>query len=258
MKKRETKSPISEKPLRYPAQSLDEKIDKIFDEKLIHYIFTPSVFILIALVSWINYFTKTTLNPIIMTLLAIVAIIWYSFKMIKLRKELKALKQGRDGEREVGMNVEPLRELGLKVYHDILGESFNLDHVLVGEKGIFVIETKTYSKPKKGPCNIIFDGINLSYNGTYKSNKPIIQAKAGAYWLSNYLRKSTGKSFNVHPIVVFPGWYTKTTNPKNNIWILNPKGLGKVISNLPDMLSREDVALISDRIETHIKNTNYT
>lgn len=91
------------------------------------------------------------------------------------------------------MNLELLREQGFKVYHDIIGKDFNLDHVLVGFD-IYVIETKTYSKPLKGQCKVVYDGEKLSYNGTFESDKPIIQAKAGANWLKNYLKETTKKN----------------------------------------------------------------
>lgn len=252
--KEEKKSPIEEKSLRYPAQSIDEKIDDLTIDKFILYLLIPAIFLVLALTSWINYWNKTISNPYLFTFLAIVVTMWSMYKIIKFKKELKSLKQGRDGEREVGMNLELLREQGIKVFHDIQSNGFNLDHVLVGAQGVFVIETKTYSKPLKGKCKIVYDGEKLSYNGTFESNKPIVQAKAGAQWLKNLLKSSTGKDFNVHPIVVFPGWFTEAKVPSRDIWILNPKGLDKFMQNSKILLSLEDVALITNRIEIYIKN----
>ena len=257
MKQSKTKSPIVEKALRYPAQSLDEKIDDLITEKAIIYVGAPAIFLATAINAWVYSFSEKIPNPIIMTIIALLVFIWSGIKIYKLRKESRALRQGRDGEREVGMNLELLREQGFKVYHDILGNNFNLDHVLVGEQGIFVVETKTYSKPNEGSCKIIYDGEKLSYNGTYKSNKPIVQAKASAQWLKNHLKESTGKDFNVHPIVVFPGWFTESKVPFKDIWVLNPKGLSKFIQNARNILSKDDVALITNRIEIYIKNTVY-
>lgn len=251
--KPQTKSPIEDKPLRYPAQSLDEKLDDLFIEKFLPYIIAPAIFITIAFNSWITYFNKVIPNPYLLTGLAIITTAWSIYKIITMIKEIKSLKQGRDGEREVGMNLELLREQGFKVYHDIVAKDFNLDHVLVGTKGIYVIETKTYSKPLKGQCKIIYDGEKLFYNGTFESDKPIIQAKAGANWLKNYLKETTKKEFNVFPVVLFPGWFTESKVPLKNIWILNPKGLEKFMQNKQDELLDEDVTLIDNRITTYIK-----
>jgi hypothetical protein len=255
--KEEKKSPIEEKPLRYPAQSLDEKIDDLITERLSIYITLPIVFFMLALTSWINYWNQIIPNPIILTVITIIATVWSVNKIIKFKEELKSLKQGRDGEREVGMNLELLREQGLKIFHDIQGKNFNLDHVLVGAQGIFVIETKTYSKPLKGECKVVYDGNKLSYNGTFESDKPLIQAKAGSQWLKNQLKDSTGRDFDVHPVVVFPGWFTESKVPLKDIWILNPKGLDKFMKNAKLQISLEDVALITNRMEIYIRGTEY-
>lgn len=252
-----TKSPIEDKPLRYPAQSLNEQIDNLIDEKVLYYILAPTIFIMLAINSWIYYFNKTMPHPYYFTILAVLVTIVSGYKIIKFKYSLKALKQGRDGEREVGMNLELLREQGFKVYHDIVDKDFNLDHVLVGTKGIFVIETKTYSKPEKGECKIIYDGNKLSYNGTYRSDEPIIQAISASTWLKNYLKDSTGRDFNVLPIIVFPGWYIESKVALTDFRILNPKGLDKFMQNRKDKLPPEDVALIANRIEIYVKSFDY-
>jgi len=56
------------------------------------------------------------------------------------------------------------------------------------------------------------------------------------------------------PVVVFHGWFIKSTVPLKDIWVLNPKALETFISNTPCNLSKEDVHLISHRIEMHIRN----
>ena len=87
-----TKSPIEDKPLRYPAQSLDEKIDKLIDEKIIAYIVTPAIFIAFAINSWIWYFTQSVPNPIYLTIVAICAMTWGVYKIFHFKKELKFLR----------------------------------------------------------------------------------------------------------------------------------------------------------------------
>lgn len=254
MKQTNTKSPINEKPLRYPAQSLDEKLDELMNDKALGYFLFSAIFISVSFSSWVAYYLKTLPNPIILTLITIGVIAWSFYKISQIRKEVRNHRQGRDGEREVGMNLEKLRENGIKVYHDILGKNFNIDHLLVGEQGIFVVETKTYSKPIQGKCEIIYNGETLSYNGDSQNDKPINQAKANASWVKNYIKDSSGKDFDVKPVVVFPGWFTKSTVPQKDIWILNPKALETFILNTPCNLSKEDVYLISHRIETYIRN----
>jgi len=71
------------------------------------------------------------------------------------------------------------------------------------------------------------------------------------------VKYATNKDFHIHPVVVFPGWYTESKVPLKDIWILNPKGLNKFMQNARNILSKDDVALITNRIEIYIRNTNY-
>ncbi|MGD1866748.1 MAG: nuclease-related domain-containing protein [Phormidesmis sp.] len=42
------------------------------------------------------------------------------------------------------------------MFHDVVGKNFNIDHVVIGDTGIFTIETKTYRKPMRRSCQYSF------------------------------------------------------------------------------------------------------
>ena len=123
-----------------------------------------------------------------------------------------------------------------------------MDHVVVSEHGVFVVETKTFSKPKRGEAVISCNGDDLLVNG-YKTEKNyIVQAKAEASWLAEVIKDSTGRT------IVFPGWYIKNDNLNDtNVWVLNPKALPKYIENTPRILTKEDMMLISYHISRYIR-----
>ena len=131
----------------------------------------------------------------------------------------------------------------LDIYHDIFGGNFNLDHVIVSAKGIYVVETKTYSKPIKGEAKIKYDGNNLLIDGRPALSDPVVQVKAGAKWLTEILQSSTGKTFHVRSAIVFPGWYVESSGTPTDVWILNPKGLPKYLEGQKDVINNEDVNL---------------
>ncbi len=250
-----TKSPIIKKPLRNPGQSLEEEITKSLDEELLMYVLYPTIFVLIAMMEWIHWYLESPPQPLLMSALALAAIIFSIYRIIKFRKKIKLLKQGRDGEKVVGQYLELFREQGMKVFHDIVGDNFNIDHLLVSKKGIYLIETKTYSKPQKGKTEIVFDGQSISINGKIYNDNIIIQVTAGASWLSDLIEELTAREFQVHPVVLFPGWYVKMTNRfKSKIWVLSPKSLNSFINHQPDTLSSEDVKLVSNHISRHIRS----
>ena len=69
--------------------------------------------------------------------------------------------------------------------------------MLVAPSGVYIIETKTYSKPDKGESRIIYTGDTLIHHNGFKDDKPLIQVKAGANWLKQLIKESTGRDIDV-------------------------------------------------------------
>ncbi len=251
------KSPLKDKPLRYVGQSLDEQIDKLINDDAVMYILLCLFIIYWAGYEWWRYFKHPPPSPKFATIFAILVIIFSVYKVRKIVKKVKILKLGRDGERAVGQYLDNLRENGHRIFHDIIGRNFNIDHVIISKKGIYVIETKTYSKPEKGNSKIYFDGKKLKVDALGELTKPIIQVKTSADWLKNILQETTGKIFTVKPVILFPGWFVESTKEgkKSNIWVLNPKALPTYIENQPDIISQEDLMLASYHISQYIRTT---
>jgi hypothetical protein len=207
---------------------------------------------------WWLYLKNPPPSPKTITFIAVVFVCFSVYKLKKISNEVKSIKLGRDGERTVGQYLENLREKGHRIFHDLLGDNFNLDHVIISRKGIYVIETKTYSKPEKGEPKIGFDGEKLTIKAHGEQTKPITQVKAASNWLKNILKETTGKDFSVKPVILFPGWYVESTEhgKKSNVWVLNPKALPTYIENQPDIISKEDMMLTSFHISRYIRSKN--
>ena len=250
------RSPLKDKPLRNPGQSLDQKITDLQFDAIFHYM-VAVILVLFAAFEWWKSLFNIPPTPILFSIIALAAVIFATVKFRAILKEIKSYKQGRDGEKVVGQNLEVLRKDGAKVYHDICAENFNIDHLVVSTKGIFVIETKTWSKPDKGHEKLRFDGKTV-----FKSNQPLepnptIQAIANAKHIRDLLKKSTGRSFDIQPIVTFPGWFVeRATHSPSYLepWVLNPSFIEGNINRSKTSLSNEDVHLISDRLSRHIQS----
>ena len=161
-------------------------------------------------------------------------------------KKVKNIKQGRDGERAVGQYLELFRESGCHVYHDIKGDSFNVDHVVISNKGIYVVETKTYSKPASGKAIVAFDGQKILINGQESLSDIITQVKAASSYIKAILRDSTGKEFEPFPVALFPCWYVEGDgNRQGKMCVLEPKAFRKFLDVQQLRLSPEDVKLAS-------------
>lgn len=250
-----SKSPLKAKPLRNPGESTEAAVQDYLWEKLFPYFLIASLLGYMAFMEWYRYYANPPVSPWLYTIIFIIALALAVFKFYKLRPLIRNMKLGRDGEKVVGQFLESLRESGAKVYHDIPGDNFNLDHVVISTTGIYLIETKTYSKPASGEPTITFDGerVTLRERGSYDA--PVIQVKAGSAWLKEQLKSSTGKIFPIRPVLAFPGWFVQPTveAKRSDIWVLNPKALPTFISNSNQCISPEDVNLAAYHLSRYIR-----
>ena len=221
------RSPLKVSPLRNAGQSLDEELQRIFIDSFLPYFLIPSVLVSFALIEWWRSYRPSPPSPWAPTVLAFLAVIYSIYMVRKLRPKIHALKLGRDGEKIVGQSLEELRVGGAIILHDIMAKDFNVDHVVISHQGIFVIGSKTRSKPKGKDAKVVFDGDKLSVGGWIPDRDPIKQVQANTAWVRDLLKESTGKSFPVKSVVLFPGWYIETVgaHAHDKVWVLNPKGL---------------------------------
>ena len=245
-------SPLKDRPLRQAGQSVQEQINDFIDEKFINYGMLAVFMVALTIYEWTRWFLKSPQNPYLISLLTGGVFLYCLYKLFSARKQLKNLRLGRDGEKEVAEILEELRSDGNIVFHDIVGKKFNLDHVVLSPKGIYVIETKTWSKPKGNEAKVHYDGTHLTVDSIGNKDEILVQVDAEITWLKNMLKESTGREFAIKPVVVFPGWYVKSEY-HNKYWILNPKGLPKFIQSQKEILSKEDVKLAAYHLSRYIR-----
>lgn len=247
-------SPLKDKPLRNPGQGLDERIQGLLDDKVFSYFWYAAGFSMLALMEWVGYFLKAPRMPWLFTSIAVLAIGLAAIRIPTLRRELRALRQGRDGEKAVGQYLERFRKQGAQVFHDVPGDGFNLDHVVISDRGVLIVETKSLSKPYAHAA-ITIQGGRVLIAGQSPDREPIEQVRAQSAWLARTLRESTGKSFHIRGAVVFPGWFVEPQESasKLDVWILEPKALEGFMAREPVRLTPSDVSLAAFHLSRYIR-----
>lgn len=231
------KSPLRDRPLRVPGQSIQERIDGLLTDRYDFYAFLTGAFVWLACYDWLRHFLKVPLSPWINTVLAAVIAAWAIPKVLAVRKEVRRLKQGRDGERVVAEVLDRLRAGGAVIFHDVKAPAFNVDHVIACKQGIYAIETKTYSKRRDS--KIVFDGTTLLADGWKPDRDPVHQVRAISDWVVKALREGTAQTYRVKPVLVFPGWFVNPVREHggSDVWVLNPEALPTFIAKEPERLT---------------------
>lgn len=257
--KTEKKSPIKDKPLRYPGQSLDDQRLDVAHDKIFAPMMVALLMLMLAGLEWWRYIHPVRPNPWLYSFFALLTTLYAIWRIWLYWPKLAQLRQASEGEKAVGQFLERLRESGYQVFHDVLGDGFNVDHVLIGPAGIFTIETKTWSKPVRGQAKIQFDGEKLLVEDREPERDPIIQAKAQASWLRELLLQSTGRNYGVRPVVLFPGWFIEqSTGSTQSFWVLEPKALPAFLANSVGLLTSDDVKLASFHLSRFVRTSEKT
>ena len=153
---------------------------------------------------------------------------------LKKLKEFRAIRRGERGEIIVAQVIErDLLPNGYTVFHDIQLEDkkrFNIDHLLIGPNGVFAIETKNYSKPKRGEVKVSYDGKRVRWNGAAHKDDEARQAIANAVAAKDFIFKQTGLKVYVKPVLCAVGWYAVSNDLFGNpVLLLMEKQLGTII-----------------------------
>jgi len=241
-------------PLRNPGQSIDEEIERVIHDEFLAYYVLALVLWVMAAFEWAAKALHWPRLPGVYAIAAAGATAFCTVQLIRTKRRVKNLKKGRDGERDVAEILDELKREGANVLHDIPGEKGNIDHVVICSRGIFVVETKTWSKPEN-VWEIDFDGERIHIPTRVPDAAPIVQCKAEVGDIKSLLKESTSMTFPVRGVVVFLGWFVnrKLGARDAGIWVLNPKELAGWIRREPDILSAADVAMATLHLKQFVK-----
>lgn len=220
LKTRGKRSPLTRDLLRSPGDSLRQQIDEInidIDAYLLVSVIIPLSFYAIFLTQL--HFDNIRNPVLVAALYGIAAIVCECFVIVKLTKAFtrrNQLRLGLDAEAAIGQELNQLMLDGYRVYHDFQADGFNIDHIIVGENGVFAIETKGRAKPKetgdKRNWTVTYDGQALQFpNWTERDYLP--QARRQADWLAKWLSSAVGETVTVRPALALTGWQTELRKP---------------------------------------------
>lgn len=198
-----------------------------------------------------------------MASLLLAGLIWALRWCLQLTDKIQNYRLGWFGERVVADALEVLKTQGFSVFHDMpcLGATgpFNLDHVVVGNGIVVVVETKTHRKLKAGSAvhKVSYDGEKLIWP-TGQSTQEIEQVLLNAEWLKKELKKQLGFDVNVRAALTMPGWYVTGGHPKAPVLVENHTRLPKFIAQrFPAELFPEQTKQIILHLEARCSDVTY-
>ena len=248
--------------LRIPGGSLLMRLDNLNQQinlYLVYVVILPLI-IYSALISY-SYFQaeQPALAVIwISSIISVALIAYMAYNLVKFLSRRKGIRLAYEGELAVGQELNQLMLHGYRVYHDFPADTFNIDHIIVGPKGVFAVETHTRSKGaiSKGSqeATVTYDGRMLTFADT-TDYETIEQAEQQADWLSQWLGTATEKPIAVRAIVTLPGWVVKRTSA-DGIPVVNPGQFASLFEHIkPRPLSEKMLDSIKDQLEQKCRHS---
>lgn len=140
---------------------------------------------------------------------------------------------------------------GHHVFHDVVAAGFNIDHVVIGPRGIYCIETKTSSRPASESA--VYDGNVIRIGDGPFTDAPLRQVEANARWLGKRLENLTGRVFMIKTAVLYPDRQAempKGRSWKGMHWVLSPGAFITTVKKEYDGLPPADVRLVAEMLDT--------
>jgi len=162
---------------------------------------------------------------------AVLLFAWSAYDFIKHFKRAQNAKDGLLAERVTGMQLNRLVADGCLVLHDLPAENFNIDHIVIGPRAVYAVETKSFRRPRgQGDAavhRVTFDGKALRF-ADFVNTDAVEQAARQAQWLRRQLRESPGIDVPVVPALALPGWYIDKTEAgkTSEVLVFTPMGKG--------------------------------
>ena len=156
-------------------------------------------------------------------------------KSVQYHGKIQNYQFGLRGEQAVAevLADASVTSAGYVAFHDVPGDGpWNIDHVVIGPAGIFVLETKT--RPRRTSIReqpeqeVWFDGKKLQFPWCYDCDA-VDQVERNADWVRKFVAGFAPENLIVQPVVVVPGWYVKT-NGNWPVKVMNAKYLAKNLS----------------------------
>lgn len=253
------RNPLNYQMLRAPGESISKRIELLNDD-VDQYLTFSGIAPLLCYSMFLTtrYVANIQISPIIFVIMGVGFLAYFGVRLNTVFRQRHNEQLGLDCERAAGQELNQLMLDGYRVYHDFQADNFNIDHVAIGENGVFAIETKGRPKPDRGrgqeDAKVVYDGQVLQFP-TWREKEPLEQAKRQAVWLSSWLTKAVGVQITAKAVLALPGWFVDRKAKDQLIYNgRNPQYLLKITTETP--LSPEMIQRVAHQVEQRCRDVD--
>jgi len=157
-------------------------------------------------------------------------------------------KRGAEGERRTAKAVRPLENRGWRVFHDRCEGRGNIDHIMVGRAGVFLLESKNLS----GCVTVEPAGLTVTHEDSgadFTHHRLLGTVLSRAATLKMRIEEETRLRTWVQAVVVIWGEFAAGIVETDNVVYLHGDRLASWLESQPAKLSKRDQRLIELALE---------
>jgi len=160
-------------------------------------------------------------------------------KTVLLRHQMKFV---RDANVAIGHQLQQVSAAGTRVFHDIGTNAGTVDHVVVGQNGLYAINVVARRSSKLGHARLRDNGIEYSNS---KAVQPIEDISAKTSRLQEDFQDLLGHSVRVRSVIAVPGWDVEEQFSDEHL-LVNERTIAMLSgwNDNTDYLMNEDVAVL--------------
>jgi hypothetical protein len=160
-------------------------------------------------------------------------------KTVLLRHQMKFL---RDANVAIGHQLQQVCSEGTRVFHDVGTTTGIVDHVIVGQKGLYAVNVVARRSSRKAHARLREN--NIEYSNS-KASQSIVDISAKTTRLQKEFRELLGHKVRVRSVIAVPGWDVGEQSCDDHL-LVNERTIAMLSGwkDNTDYLLNEDVAAL--------------
>ncbi len=157
-------------------------------------------------------------------------------------------RQGADGERATWKALRPLRKAGWVIVNDLDRGFGNVDHVVIGPPGIFLLDSKNLHGLVSVEAGVLTVKWREDPQDGYENRRLAARSRAAAAELSQALSRTGEPRVWVQPVVVLWSAFEQRSVEAGGVAWVRGNALADVLAARPSRLSDEQVEWLAPRL----------
>lgn len=240
---------FSDRMLHEAAQRFRDELEHLVRSQSI-YLSSALAFVLLFLAAYTLRASELFVNYpawqlyLQLTFLGLTAL-YAGFRLLRNTLASRQLRFVRDASIAIGHQLRQLCVSTSRVYHDVPTKAGPIDHVVIGQSGLYAINV--VARRARKDASVRIEGNELHFSDSEETCS-VVDIIAKSRRLEKELRQLIGHDIRVRSVIAAPGWNIGEQNGNN--LLVNERTIGVISGwkDAADHLMNEDVDAMQDEL----------